>query len=61
MLAIPTKLPVVPKPTLTVDSPIKLPSIAATYNSWPSVKVVIPLGYEAPSSKTTRPDPLLGE
>ena len=61
MLAIPTKLPVVPKPTLTVDNPIKSLSILATNKVSPSDNVVIPLGYEAPSSKTTIPLPVFGE
>ena len=38
--AIPTNVPVVPSPTLTVDNPIKLLSILATNNFSPSAKVV---------------------
>ena len=44
MLAIPTKVPVVPNPTLTVDNPIKLSDILATNNVSPFVRVDIPLG-----------------
>ena len=40
VLAIPTNVPVVPKPTLTVAIPIKLSSILATNTFWPSVKVI---------------------
>ena len=44
-----------------MDNPIKLPSIRAAYRVSPSANVVIPLGYEAPSSRTTIPSPLLGD
>ena len=40
VLAIPTNVPVVPNPTLTVDSPIRSPSIFATKSFCWFVKVV---------------------
>ena len=57
----PTKVPVLPKPTLHVDIPNKSSEIAAAKTVCPFINVDIPVLAAAPSSLILRPSPWLGE